>query len=79
VTGAGGLGRAVSSALAEVGAAVMGIDLPGTEATVTADLTDYEVAHAVERLGGLDALVGAAGVVDTTLNGLRVLDDVTPA
>jgi NAD(P)-dependent dehydrogenase (short-subunit alcohol dehydrogenase family) len=71
VTGAaGGLGRALSSALAEAGAEVVGIDMPATAATVTADLTDDDaarraVAEAVERLGGLDALVGAAGVVDT--------------
>lgn len=65
VTGAaGGLGRALSGALAEVGAEVVGIDLPGTEATVTADLTDDSarraVAGAVERLGGLGALIGGA-------------------
>jgi len=53
-----------------VGAEVVGIDLPGTEATVTADLTDDDsarraVADAVDRLGGLDAVIGAAGVVDT--------------
>jgi 3-oxoacyl-[acyl-carrier protein] reductase len=71
VTGAaGGLGRALAGALAEVGAEVVGIDLPGTDATVTADLTDDDsarraVADAVARLGGLDAVVGAAGVVDT--------------
>jgi 3-oxoacyl-[acyl-carrier protein] reductase len=71
VTGAaGGLGRALSAALVEVGAEVVGIDLPGTDATVTADLTDDDsarrsVADAATRLGGLDALVGAAGVVDT--------------
>jgi NAD(P)-dependent dehydrogenase (short-subunit alcohol dehydrogenase family) len=71
VTGAaGGLGRALSSVLVEVGAEVVGIDLPGTDATVTADLTDddsarHAVADTVARLGGLDALVGAAGVVDT--------------
>ncbi|MDT7797529.1 MAG: 3-oxoacyl-[acyl-carrier protein] reductase [Actinomycetota bacterium] len=71
VTGAaGGLGRALVGALAEVGADVVGIDLPGTDATVTADLTDDDsarraVADAVARLGGLDAVVGAAGVVDT--------------
>jgi len=71
VTGAaGGLGRALSSVLVEVGAEVVGIDLPGTDATVTADLTDDDsarraVADAAARLGGLDALVGAAGVVDT--------------
>jgi NAD(P)-dependent dehydrogenase (short-subunit alcohol dehydrogenase family) len=71
VTGAaGGLGHALSSVLVEVGAEVVGVDLPGTDATVTADLTDdhsarHAVADAVTRLGGLDALVGAAGVVDT--------------
>lgn len=71
VTGAaGGLGRALSAALTEAGARVTGVDRPGTDATVTADLTDEEsarraVAEAVETLGGLDALVGAAGVVDT--------------
>lgn len=67
---AGGLGRALSTALAEVEAQVVGIDLPGTNATVTADLTDDDaargaVADAVARLGGLDAVIGAAGVVDT--------------
>jgi NAD(P)-dependent dehydrogenase (short-subunit alcohol dehydrogenase family) len=60
----------LSSALADLAADVVGIDLPGTEATVTADLTDDDsarraVADAVERLGGLDAVIGAAGVVDT--------------
>jgi NAD(P)-dependent dehydrogenase (short-subunit alcohol dehydrogenase family) len=46
VTGAaGGLGRALASALAEVGAEVVGIDRPGTEATVTADLTDDDGAY----------------------------------
>jgi NAD(P)-dependent dehydrogenase (short-subunit alcohol dehydrogenase family) len=71
VTGAaGGLGRALSSVLVEVGAEVVGIDLPGTDATVTADLTDDDsarraVADAAARLDGLDALVGAAGVVDS--------------
>ncbi|HEY0451088.1 SDR family NAD(P)-dependent oxidoreductase [Actinophytocola sp.] len=67
---AGGLGRALADALGEVGAEVVGVDLPGTGATVTADLTDDDaarraVAEAVGRLGGLDALIGAAGVVDT--------------
>jgi NAD(P)-dependent dehydrogenase (short-subunit alcohol dehydrogenase family) len=67
---AGGLGRALSAALAEVDAQVVGIDLPATDAAVTADLTDESsarraVADAVDRLGGLDAVIGAAGVVDT--------------
>jgi 3-oxoacyl-[acyl-carrier protein] reductase len=71
VTGAaGGLGKALSAALTDVGVEVVGIDLPDTGAHVTADLTDGEAACravtvAVERLGGLDFLIGAAGVVDT--------------
>jgi NAD(P)-dependent dehydrogenase (short-subunit alcohol dehydrogenase family) len=60
----------LSAALAEVGAEVVGVDLPGTDATVTVDLTDdagarHAVADVVARLGGLDAVIGAAGVVDT--------------
>jgi 3-oxoacyl-[acyl-carrier protein] reductase len=81
VTGAaGGLGRALTTALAELGAAVVGIDRPGTartdpgqagEATlIGADLADADAAKravtdAVRLLGGLDAVVGAAGIVDT--------------
>src|SRR5256886_9607606 len=58
------------SELTEAGTEVVGIDLPGTGATIAADLTDdgsarRAVADAVQRLGGLDALIGAAGVVDT--------------
>ena len=61
---AGGLGRALSAVLAEVDAQVVGIDLPATDAAVTADLTDDDsarraVADAVDRLGGLDAVIGA--------------------
>lgn len=67
---AGGLGRAISAALKEVGAEVAGIDRPGTDADITADLTHDEnarraVGEAVQRLGGLDAIVGAVGIVDT--------------
>jgi NAD(P)-dependent dehydrogenase (short-subunit alcohol dehydrogenase family) len=76
VTGAaGGLGRVLVSALFELGAEVVGIDRPGTDLpaglpSVTADLTDEvqgprAIVEATERLGGLDALVGAAGIVDT--------------
>lgn len=70
----GGLGRALVAALTEVGAEVAGIDRPGTEAgagnLLTADLADAEaaqraVAEAAELLGGLDAVIGAAGIVDT--------------
>jgi NAD(P)-dependent dehydrogenase (short-subunit alcohol dehydrogenase family) len=76
VTGAaGGLGRALTSALAELGADVVGIDRPAAEGVdgsrlLAADLTDEHAARAavaqgIELLGGLDALVGASGVVDT--------------
>lgn len=71
VTGAaGGVGRTLCEALSKLGASVVGVDRPGTDADVTADLADETatgraVAEAVRRLGGLDALVGAAGVVDT--------------
>lgn len=75
VTGAaGGLGRALVGALAKTGADVVGIDRAAPAApnarTLTADLGDEEAAgtaiqQAAELLGGVDALVGAAGVVDT--------------
>lgn len=75
VTGAaGGLGRALVGALEKLGARVVGIDRPeaaGTgEHSVAADLTDEQeagraVQQADELLDGIDALVGAAGVVDT--------------
>lgn len=76
VTGAaGGLGRELTSVLVELGVRVAGIDRPGTGGVpdvplLTADLTDEEAAGdavraAVDQLGGLDALVGAAGIVDT--------------
>lgn len=76
VTGAaGGLGRALTSALLELGSEVVGVDRPDTEPLVRlrlvpCDLTDEVEGHraiveATERLGGLDALVGAAGIVDT--------------
>jgi NAD(P)-dependent dehydrogenase (short-subunit alcohol dehydrogenase family) len=68
VTGArGGIGRALLETLE---GDVVGADLPGTGADVEFDQRDPEavragVAEAVERLGGLDALVANAGVVDT--------------
>jgi 3-oxoacyl-[acyl-carrier protein] reductase len=71
VTGAaGGVGRAMCEALAKLGTLVVGVDRPGTGADVEVDLADDRaagraVAEAVQRLGGLDALVGAAGLVDT--------------
>ncbi|MFL5843409.1 MAG: SDR family oxidoreductase [Solirubrobacteraceae bacterium] len=68
VTGAaGGIGRAIVEAL---DGDVIGCDLPGTGADVEFDQRDPEavragVAEAVSRLGGLDALVANAGIVDT--------------
>ena len=76
VTGAaGGLGRALVTALTELEAVVVGIDRAGANwagpgKLLAADLTDADAANravtdAVELLGGLDVLIGAAGVVDT--------------
>jgi NAD(P)-dependent dehydrogenase (short-subunit alcohol dehydrogenase family) len=76
VTGAsGGLGRALTGALGELGAHIVGIDRQGAEGVpsvtlLEADLADDSqaraaVEEAVAILGGMDALVGAAGVVDT--------------
>lgn len=76
VTGAaGGLGMELTSALVKLGVSVVGVDRPGTGGAsgarlLAADLTDDEAARVVvteacEVLGGLDALVGAAGIVDT--------------
>lgn len=78
VTGAtGGIGRALVSALDALGCRTAGIDLYAEQdqsaplgKLIRADLSDPdEAARAVQEatavLGGLDALVGAAGVVDT--------------
>ncbi|RVW09714.1 SDR family oxidoreductase [Prescottella agglutinans] len=72
---AGGLGQALSAALLEVGAHVVGIDRVSEttaegQVIIEADLTKGDevgkaVADAAERLGGIDSFVGAAGVVDT--------------
>ena len=77
VTGAaGGLGRAIVTALARDGAQVAACDVPGAEApseaaaSVAFDLRDSDavragVAEAGQALGGLDVVVANAGVVDT--------------
>ena len=76
VTGASsGIGRAAADALAAAGAAIAGIDLaPAPEGTagsarhdIVADVTDARaitaaVAGAVERFGGVDIVVAAAGI-----------------
>ncbi len=79
VTGAaGGIGRAIVAALAESGCAVAACDapgggadaVPGAGASVEFDVRDRAavvdgVASAIASLGGCDAVVANAGVVDT--------------
>jgi len=71
VTGAAsGIGRGIASRLQEVGASVVGVDINGAPSCfpmLRADLRNEAeivtaVASAVERLGGLDAIVNAAGI-----------------
>lgn len=68
VTGAaGGVGRATVELLEEEGAAVVGVDLRGSEEVLACDVSDAAsvedaVAAAAERLGGLDLLVNVAGI-----------------
>lgn len=79
VTGAaGGIGRAIVAALADSGCAVAACDapgagadaVPGAAASVEFDVRDRAamvdgVASAIASLGGCDAVVANAGVVDT--------------
>lgn len=76
VTGAsGGIGRALVERLADEGCLVAATDLqapdlPGVKVSIASDVTDPEsVARAIqqarEALGGLDALVTAAGIQAT--------------
>jgi NAD(P)-dependent dehydrogenase (short-subunit alcohol dehydrogenase family) len=71
VTGAaGGIGRAIVGRLEADGAQVAACDLPDSGAAIGFDQRDPQavragVDEAVERLGGLDAVVANAGVVDT--------------
>jgi NAD(P)-dependent dehydrogenase (short-subunit alcohol dehydrogenase family) len=76
---AGGLGRALTRAFAEIGAETVGFDLPRAvdaqpagpgDRLLGVDITDPDavregVATAADLLGGVDMVVGAAGVVDT--------------
>lgn len=79
VTGAaGGLGQALMHALRDAGAETVGFDLPravdslpaGEDRLVGVDITDADavrqaVEEAAQELSGIDAVVGAAGIVDT--------------
>ncbi len=71
VTGAtGGIGSAIVSALTDAGHAVAACDAAGTQAPFTFDVRDRAavqqgIGHAIEHLGGCDALVANAGIVDT--------------
>ena len=75
---AGGIGRAIVSALADAGCSVAACDapgapvdeVPGTAVTATFDVrnraaVEEGVAFAIGQLGGCDAVVANAGVVDT--------------
>jgi 3-oxoacyl-[acyl-carrier protein] reductase len=89
LTGAcGGIGRAILEALAERGCAVAACDVPGTPldqlggaaTTVTFDVRDRDavrtgVARAIAQIGGCDAVVANAGVVDTIHRAERFSDE----
>jgi NAD(P)-dependent dehydrogenase (short-subunit alcohol dehydrogenase family) len=68
VTGAaGGLATPAVTRLREQGVQVVGLDVIGDEHTIACDITDdaavsRAVAEAVQRLGGLDAVVHYAGI-----------------
>jgi NAD(P)-dependent dehydrogenase (short-subunit alcohol dehydrogenase family) len=88
ITGAaGGIGAATVAALERRSASVVGLDLDADGDRILAcDVRDQEsvdtaVAEAVDRLGGLDALINCAGIGDPQSAGrapaqdaLRVLD-----
>jgi 3-oxoacyl-[acyl-carrier protein] reductase len=75
VTGArGGIGRATVELLEGAGCAVAGCDLDDFDVR-DRDAVDAGVAALVERLGGCDAVVANAGVVDTIHRAERFPDD----
>ncbi len=89
VTGAaGGIGRAIVETLAEHGCRVAACDVPGTPletvtgaaARIAFDVRDrgavaVGVSDAMAMLGGCDAVVAGAGVVDTIHRAERFSDD----
>ena len=89
VTGAtGGIGRAIIESLAACGCSVAACDAPGAPvseitgaaAALAFDVRDREgvqtgVAHAIDQLGGCDAVVANAGIVDTIHRAERFSDE----
>jgi NAD(P)-dependent dehydrogenase (short-subunit alcohol dehydrogenase family) len=89
VTGAaGGIGRAIVDALSDSGCAVAACDAPGAPVdgvagaavAATFDVRDRAavregIADAIARLGGCDAVVANAGVVDTIHRAERFSDE----
>jgi 3-oxoacyl-[acyl-carrier protein] reductase len=81
VTGAaGGIGRAIVAALAEADCRVADCDVRGAGTTFAFDVRDRSavqagVADAVAALGGCDAVVANAGVVDTIHRAERFSDE----
>ena len=88
VTGAaGGIGRAIVQALADCRCAVAACDVseevsevPGASVTARFDVRDRtacqtSVRRAIEELGGCDAVVAGAGVVDTIHRAERFPED----
>ena len=87
VTGAtGGIGRALAETLLACDCAVAACDVPGapvgdvTAVTATFDVRDPKavrrgVADAIESLGGCDAVIANAGIVDTIHRAERFSDE----